>query len=154
VKLETVGVISMKATNLTAKSGPSPARPVPAASKLAGATPRQVIAGEERRRSQRVLLRTRANIHVGLKGATQSFEVTTLSVNSHGAVVVMEKNLPVDSQLVLENAATKERIGCRVTRPPREMPEGYHVPVEFDSPAPNFWGIAFPPSDWRPIEDI
>lgn len=78
----------------------------------------------------------------------------TLSVNSHGAVVVMEKNLPVDSHFVLENAATKERIECRVTRPPREMPEGYHVPVEFDSPAPNFWGIAFPPSDWRPLEDL
>jgi hypothetical protein len=154
VKLETFGVTSMKATNPTAKFGQSSARPVPVVPKPVAAAPRQVIAGEERRRSQRVLLRTRANIHVALKGATQSFEVMTLSVNSHGAVVVMEKNLPLDSHFVLENAATKERIACRVTRPPREMPEGYHVPVEFDSPAPNFWGIAFPPSDWRPFEDI
>jgi hypothetical protein len=153
VKLETLGVTSTRATNSTAKSGQSPARPVPVASKPVAA-PRHVIAGEERRRSQRVLLRTRANIHIALKGATQSFEVMTLSVNSHGAVVVMEKNLPVDSHIVLENSATKERIACRVTRPPREMPEGYHVPVEFDSPAPNFWGIAFPPSDWRPFEDL
>jgi hypothetical protein len=116
--------------------------------------PKQVIAGEERRRSQRVLLRARANIHVALQGNTQSFEVTTLSVNSHGAVVIMEKGLPMDSRLVIENSATKEKVACRVTRPPREMPEGYHVPVEFDSPAPNFWGIAFPPTDWRPPEDL
>lgn len=154
MKLQTLGVAPTKAANSPVKSAQSTARPVSVATKQAPAAPRQMIAGEERRRSQRVLLRTRANIHVALKGATQSFEVTTLSVNSHGAVVVMEKNLPLDSPLVLENAATKERIACRITRPPREMPEGYHVPVEFDSPAPNFWGIAFPPSDWRPLEDL
>jgi hypothetical protein len=34
------------------------------------------------------------------------------------------------------------------------MPEGYHVPLEFDTPEPNFWGIAFPPADWRPPEDL
>jgi hypothetical protein len=26
--------------------------------------------------------------------------------------------------------------------------------VEFDSPAPNFWGIAFPPADWKPHDDM
>jgi len=56
--------------------------------------------------------------------------------------------------VVLEHGITKQRIDCRIARPPREMPEGYHVPLEFDSPAPNFWGIAFPPSDWRPPEDL
>jgi len=152
--METFGITTTKATSSTAKAGQAPARIGPVASKPVATAPRQVIAGEERRRSQRVLLKTRASVHVALKGAMQSFEVTTLSVNSHGAVVVMGKNLPVDSHLVLENAVTKERIACRVTRPPREMPEGYHVPVEFDSPAPNFWGIAFPPSDWRPLEDF
>jgi hypothetical protein len=30
------------------------------------------------------------------------------------------------------------------------MPEGFHVPLEFDSPAPDFWRIVFPPLDWRP----
>jgi hypothetical protein len=30
------------------------------------------------------------------------------------------------------------------------MPEGFHIPIEFDSPAPDFWKIAFPPTDWRP----
>ena len=112
------------------------------------------IAGEERRRSQRVLLRVRANIHVALQGKPVTFEATTLSVNSHGALVVLEKGLPAESRLVLEHCTTKEKVACRVTRTAREMPEGYHVPLEFDSPAPNFWRIAFPPADWRPPEDV
>jgi hypothetical protein len=107
-------------------------------------------AGEERRRSQRVLLRVRAKVHVTLQGAPAIFEVTTLSVNSHGALIALQKNLPTDTRLVLEHEGTKERISCRIVRPPRETPEGFHTAIEFDSAAANFWRIAFPPSDWRP----
>ena len=115
---------------------------------------KRVIAGEERRRSQRVLLRVHASIHVALKDKQVSYDVTTLSVNNHGAVVVMKQTLPADAQVVLEHGTTRERVACKIVRPPREMPEGFHIPLEFDSPAPNFWGIAFPPSDWRPPEDL
>jgi len=59
----------------------------------------------------------------------------------------------METRLVLEHCATKERIACRVVRPARETPEGFHVAIEFDSPAPDFWKIAFPPTNWRP-EDI
>jgi hypothetical protein len=110
----------------------------------------QALAGEERRRSQRVLLRVRANIHVALQGKPTTFDTTTLSVNSHGALVILEQGLPPDTRLVLEHCGTKERVACKVVRPSREIPEGYQVPIEFDSPAPNFWRIAFPPTDWRP----
>jgi hypothetical protein len=116
--------------------------------------PKQVIAGEERRRSYRVLLRVRASIHVALQGKPVTFETVTLSVSNHGALVVLSQNLPCDTRLVLEHSGTKERVACKVARIAREMPEGFHVPLEFDSPAPNFWRIAFPPSDWRPSEDM
>jgi hypothetical protein len=108
------------------------------------------LAPEENRRSQRVMLRVRANIHVALQGKQSSFEVTTLSVNDHGAIVVVERNLPLGTTLVLEHANTKECVACKVVRSAREMPDGFHLPIEFDSPAPSFWKIAFPPSDWRP----
>jgi hypothetical protein len=104
---------------------------------------------DDKRRSQRVMLRVRANIHVALHGKQSTYEVTTLSVNHHGAIVVVERNLPVDTPLVLEHGQTKEKVPCKVARAAREMPEGYHVPIEFDTPAPDFWKIAFPPSDWR-----
>jgi hypothetical protein len=112
------------------------------------------IAGEERRRSQRVLLRVRANVHVALHGKSRTFEATTLSVNDHGALIVMRQSLPVETQVILEHSQTREQVACKVSRSPREMAEGFHIPLEFDSPARNFWRIAFPPADWRPPDDL
>lgn len=109
---------------------------------------KRAIDAADRRRSQRVLLRVRANIFVALHGKPAAFEVITLSVNHQGALVVMAENLPPDTRLVLEHAGTKERVACKVGRAAREMPEGFHVPIEFDSPAPDFWRIAFPSTDW------
>jgi hypothetical protein len=117
-----------------------------------GVLGKQPTGGEERRRSQRVLLRVRAKVHVELQGATMTLEVITLSVNAHGALVAIKQNLPSETRLVLEHAGTGQRIACKVARPPRDAPEGFHTAVEFDSPAPGFWGIAFPPTDWRSDE--
>ncbi len=122
----------------------------PAAASIAGGQ----ISGEQRRKSQRVLLRVKANIHVALQGKQATIEATTLSVYNQGAMVVLKQSLPPETKLILENIGTKERVGCRVAKASREMPEGFHVPVEFDTPAPNFWGIAFPPTDWKPHDDF
>ncbi|HTZ72829.1 MAG TPA: hypothetical protein VMB47_02835 [Candidatus Aquilonibacter sp.] len=107
---------------------------------------------EERKRTQRVLLRVRANVHVAVKGKPTTFEAATVSVHPQGALVVLKESLPAETRLVLEHGSTKEKVACRVTRSAKEMPEGFHVPVEFDSPAPGFWKIDFPPTDWRPEE--
>lgn len=115
---------------------------------------KNVIAGEERRRGYRVLLRVRASVHVALQGKPVTLETVTLSVSNHGALVVLSQSLPRDTRLVLEHSGTKERVACKVARIAREMPEGFHIPIEFDSPAPNFWRIAFPPPDWRPPDDL
>lgn len=113
---------------------------------------RPIILQQDRRRVQRVMLRVPVNVHVSLEGSQTSLTATTMSVSSAGALLIMKKGLPADARLVLEHGQTKERVACRVTRAPREMPEGSHVSVEFDSPAPNFWRITFPPSDWRPAD--
>jgi len=114
------------------------------------ATAKHTVAEHARRRTQRVLLRVRASIHVAMQGKATSLDAATLSVNPHGAVVVMNQSLPADTRVVLEHLGTKEKVACKVARPPRQMAEGYHVPLEFDTPAPDFWKIDFPPSDWRP----
>jgi hypothetical protein len=113
---------------------------------------KESLSGEERRRGQRVLLRVRAQIHVMQQGKPTTFDVTTLSVNPHGALVVMDQGLAAESLLVLEHTGTRQRIACKVVRPAKKMPEGYHVAIEFDSPAPDFWKIDFPPADWRADE--
>jgi hypothetical protein len=114
----------------------------------------QTVAGEDRRRSQRVLVRVRASLHVALNGKPTTFETFTLSVNNHGAMIILKQGLPLETRFVLEHLGTKERVACKVVRSPREMPEGFQIPIEFDSPAPNFWRIAFPPNDWRPLDDL
>jgi PilZ domain len=114
----------------------------------------QTATGEDRRRSQRVLVRVRASLHVALQGKPTTFETVTLSVNNHGAMIILKQSLPPDTRFVLEHSGTREKVACKVVRPSREMPDGFQIPIEFDSPAPNFWRIAFPPNDWRPLDDL
>jgi hypothetical protein len=109
---------------------------------------------EERRRGRRVLLRIRANVHVMLKGKEETLEVTTLSVNPAGAMLVCPKNLTAQTQFLLQHAATKQTIPCRVVSAAKQVPDGFHVPISFDDPAPNFWKIDFPPEDWKPHDDM
>lgn len=105
--------------------------------------------GAERRRSQRVMLRVTTKVHVILQGQEETLEALTISVNPHGALVLMKRGLPQETRLILENAGTRQRMGCRVVRAAREMAEGFHLALEFDSPATDFWKIDFPPADWR-----
>ena len=114
----------------------------------------QTAAGEDRRRSQRVLVRVRASLYVALNGKHTTLETVTLSVNNHGAMIILKQGLPPETRFVLEHSGTRERVACKVIRPSREMPDGFQIPIEFDSPAPNFWRIAFPPNDWRPLDDL
>ena len=104
------------------------------------------LAAAERRRNQRVLLRIRASIHVAMQGKNAVLDAATLSVTPQGAVVVTKQNLPAETHLVLEHGATHQRVDCKVARPPRETPEGFHTPIEFSAPAPGFWKIHFPPA--------
>ena len=161
MKLETLRPAPARSANVHAKTVAPPSKPASIAAKSpstvaqpGGTTVKQVIAGEERRRSQRVLLRVHAKLYMAHKGEEVSLDVNTVSVNNHGALLVMKQSLPLDAHVVLEHGTTRQRVPCRVTRTPREMPEGYHVPLEFDIPEPNFWGIAFPPADWRPPDDL
>ena len=81
-----------------------------------------------------MLLRIPAKVHVALEGTTTTFDAATLSVNAQGALVVMKQSLTLNTRLVLEHGNTKERVVCKVVRPSRGMPDGFHVAVEFDSP--------------------
>ena len=113
----------------------------------------RTVKTQQRREAQRVLLRVKARVHVALQGQPTTIDVATLSVNPSGALVLMKQGLPAETRLVLEHQATRERVACKVAGLPREMPEGFHVPLEFDAPSPTFWKIDFPPTDWRP-EDL
>jgi hypothetical protein len=113
----------------------------------------QVLRGEERRRSQRVMIRIPVTVEFGSAGKRVTLEATTASVNDHGAMLLCPRSLAVETQLQIKQERTQQKQLCRVTRAPIESAEGYLIPVEFADLAPGFWGISFPPTNWKAPED-
>lgn len=104
----------------------------------------QPLPRNDRRRSQRVMIRIPVVLHIPGQTAAPAF---TVAVNDHGTMVLHSKAIPLDTHLILENANTSERQGCRVVRHPQVTNEGALLPLEFDHPMPGFWNIVFPPVD-------
>jgi hypothetical protein len=107
---------------------------------------------EERRRSQRVALRVPVRLYFRSKGEEIRVEACTVNVNDHGAWLVTKEAFVTNDCFILEHKFTRQRIGCRVTRMPRETSGGNEVAVEFEHPVPGFWQVVFPPTDWAPLE--
>jgi hypothetical protein len=98
---------------------------------------------EERRRAQRVLVRIRVMVQV--EGKPDSFEGSTHTVSASGGMLILPQGLSEGTKVTIENPKTQAKVEARVVRPPQMTHEGSQVPIEFTSPAPNFWGIFFPP---------
>lgn len=111
-----------------------------------------VVATDDRRRSQRVMMRVGVVVRYSLNGKEVSLQAHTVAVNIHGAMICAAENIPAETALDMEHKMTRERIAGRVTRQAQNSPEGYLIPVEFVSPSNNFWRISFPPSDWKPMD--
>lgn len=112
-----------------------------------------LLAGEERRRSQRVIIRVPITLAMTDKGKPVQISAHTVAVNIHGAMVVCPRSLDPETKMELVNGRTQEKINSRVTRAPRESAEGFLIPVEFTTPSPNFWQISFPPANWKVPEN-
>jgi hypothetical protein len=118
-----------------------------------GHTSSQLLAGEERRRSQRVMLKIPVNLTITIAGKVVTANAATVSVNDHGAMLSCTRSFPAETMLELQNERTGERMTCRVTRSPIENQGGYLIPVEFATVNPSFWRISFPPRDWKPGDE-
>jgi hypothetical protein len=112
-----------------------------------------LMPGEERRRSQRVIIRVPVTLLVTENGQTVKISAHTVAVNIHGAMIECPRSLEADTTLEVVNGRTDEKVASRVTRAPRDSSEGFLIPVEFTSPSPNFWQITFPPSNWKAPEN-
>ncbi len=113
----------------------------------------QLLAGEDRRRSQRVLVRVPVTLQIVVVGKPVIVKAATESVNDHGAMLQCTRTFPAETVLELTNDRTGDKMPCRVTRSAIENNDGYLIPVAFSAPAPGFWRISFPPKDWKPGED-
>jgi hypothetical protein len=111
-----------------------------------------VVATDDRRRGQRVMMRVSVIIRYSLDGKEMSLRAHTVAVNIHGAMICAGMNIPAGTSLDLEHKMTRERIAGRISRQAQQSPDGFLIPVEFVSPSSNFWRISFPPSDWKTID--
>src|SRR5262245_62176273 len=113
----------------------------------------QLLPGDERRRSQRVMVRVPVTVSLSINGQKAVFEGVTVSVNDHGAMLSCKRSIAAGTKLELKNDRSGRSQACRVTRTPVESQQSYLIPVEFLASAPGFWGISFPPTNWKPPED-
>ena len=103
------------------------------------------------RRSQRVCLSVPIVVSKSQTGKLASSEDTrTLIVSAHGALFVLQMQVQPGDLLILKHKKTQEELVCRVINSSPEQSGRFEVGVEFEQPAPRFWRIAFPPSDWTP----
>ncbi|HXR33014.1 MAG TPA: PilZ domain-containing protein [Verrucomicrobiae bacterium] len=104
-----------------------------------------------RRRSQRVLLRIPIQVIGRGPDKKPVSELTqTAVVNAHGALIYLSLKVTAGQMIILKNPETNEEQLCRVVRADPAPDGRTEVGIEFVKPAPNFWRVAFPPSDWEP----
>ena len=111
-----------------------------------------LLPGEERRRSQRVIIMVPVSLEMTKDGKPVKVTAHTVAVNIHGAMVICPRSLDPDTKVEIVNGRTMERTNARITRTPRQSAEGFLIPVEFVKPSPMFWQISFPPSNWKPSD--
>jgi hypothetical protein len=111
-----------------------------------------LLHGEERRRSQRVIIRVPVTLELTKSGKMLKVSAYTIAVNIHGAMIICPDSVDSETKVEIINDRTRERASARVTRTPRQSAEGYLIPLEFDKPFPMFWQISFPPSSVKQID--
>jgi hypothetical protein len=109
----------------------------------------QTANGSDLRQNQRVLLSIGIEVRGETLGNKEFSEATsTLIVNPSGALILLEAKVSIGQLLTIKNMRTKEELYCRVANFGPIKSGVATVGIKFLQPAPKFWRIAFPPSDW------
>ena len=114
------------------------------------ATPTPLHAGA-RRRSQRVLMQVGIRVR-GKDAQGQDFEegTETLAINAHGALILLSARMISGGVVHMKHNKTGEEQECHVTFLGPVRSGRAEIGVEFTTPSPKFWRVAFPPEDWSP----
>src|ERR1700693_1510649 len=114
-------------------------------------TPNTTVGTVVRRRSQRVLMQVPVRIRgTDAQGAAIEEETETLAINAHGALVLLQSRLTSGSKVQLQHKKTQEEHECHVAFLGPVRSGKAEIGLEFSSPHPTFWRVAFPPEDWTP----
>ena len=104
-----------------------------------------------RRRSQRVLMQVGVRIR-GKNAQGQDFEenTETLAINAHGGLVLLAARVTSGSLVHMKHNKTEEEQECRVAFLGPVRGGKAEIGLDFSTPRPTFWRVAFPPEDWSP----
>ena len=101
------------------------------------------------RRSQRVMLKVTVLVLTqGTDNKSVSEVARTVTVNAHGAKLLLSLKVSIGQLLTLRHSRTGEEVSCRVVYISPHQAEKREVGVDFINPSPGFWRISFPPPDW------
>jgi hypothetical protein len=101
------------------------------------------------RRSQRVILKVSVMVLAEAADSKSiSEETRTVTVNAHGAMILLGLKVSIGQLLTLRNSKTGEEIACQVVYVSPHESEKRQVGVDSMNPCPRFWPISFPPPDW------
>ena len=104
-----------------------------------------------RRRSQRVLMRVGVRVRGKDAQGTDFEEMSeTLAINAHGALVLLNARVMSGGVIHMKHNKTGEEQECHVAFLGPVRGGKAEIGVEFVTPSPNFWRVAFPPEDWSP----
>jgi hypothetical protein len=105
--------------------------------------------GGARRRSQRVLMQVAVRIHgTDAQGNKFEEESETLAINAHGALILLKARLSSGGKVMMQHKKTQEEQECHVAFLGPVRSGKAEIGLEFSSPRPTFWRVAFPPEDW------
>jgi hypothetical protein len=104
-----------------------------------------------RRRSQRVLMQVGVRVR-GKDAQGKDFEegTETLAINAHGALILLSARVISGGIVHMKHNKTGEEQECHVAFLGPVRSGRAEIGVEFTTPSPNFWRVAFPPEDWSP----
>jgi len=104
---------------------------------------------DAQRRSHRVMLRVSVVVLAHGSDNKPVSEVTrTVTVNAHGAKVLMGVKVSIGQLLTLRHSGTGEQVLCRVAYISPHQSEKREVGLDFMKPCRGFWRISFPPPGW------
>ena len=102
-----------------------------------------------RRRSQRVLMQVPVRIR-GKNAQGAEFEefTETLAINAHGSLILLNARLTSGAKVFMKHNKTEEEQECHVAFLGPVRGGKAEIGLEFTTPRPTFWRVAFPPEDW------
>ena len=76
------------------------------------------------------------------------------TVSLHGASLELDAGVVLGETLLLENEKTREKVEGKVVTIRHARDGKTYVGVEFTTPEPNFWHMAFPTPGARPLRRL